>query len=275
MILKALKHSNVLSINDIYTFSLSTYIFPTSNASVSIEDDSFKVQNESLALKNVIIEEYFIPASKNSISNTESPISACSIIYRIYIEIKPDYTLQLIYGKHELLIKTSGKFQNNKVCRDIASFNINPKRNIENKVDSDSWITMGSVTKSNSGNSKTESQDNLLINKIFLQNDQNFMNGKLPFNKPFKFELNFFSDKSHVNEFYDNHHKELQQFDFKDDGNHNRILIAQLTTKEKLNFELNIQSGNISYDSLNFIENDTKCSPIQKVNSTNSQTQTL
>jgi len=268
MILKAFKRLNVLNINDIYTFSLCTYVFSLSNISVFSQDNSNTIQNESLALENVIVEEYFIPASKYFLTTDSGAIPRCSITYKIYIEMKPGYSFQLIYGKqkNELFIKTSTKFQDNKVCRAITGFNINPKKNYENKVDADSWITMGSATRILSEIIKADSKENSIISENILDNDQNFFTGKHHLNNPLKFELHFFNDRDHANEFNDKNGNQDTHPDNNLYYGEGRILIAQLTTKEKLNFELKVESGNFSTDFQQYVPDNTNRRAAQTVN---------
>jgi hypothetical protein len=271
MILKAFKQLNDLNNSDIYTFSLCSFVFSLSNISIFSQENSNTIQNESLAIENVIVEEYFFPASKYFLSTGIGNISKCNITYKIYIEMKPGCSFQLIYGeqKHELYIKTSTKIQNNTICRDVTGFNINPKINFENKDDSDLWITMGSTTKSHSGYLRTEKSDDLIINKNITQNNQNHMSRKLSLNKSFKFELNLFNDQGHTNEIYETNKIINAQTEIKNYNNDNKILIAQLTTKDKLNFELNIQSIKTYANSLQFTTDNILNRATQTVNPSN------
>lgn len=260
MVLKASKHLNALCINNIHTFSLCTYIFSLSNISIFSQDNSNTIQNESLAIEKVVIEEYSIPSLKNLAATDLSPLPDFFTTYKIFIQIKAGYNFQLIYGekKHGVFIKTSAKFQNNKVYRALTSFNINPRINAENFFSSDTWVTMGSSTKIHLDIYKSNTTDSDFESINIFENDRHYSSEKLQLNKPFKSDLNYFNDENPDNAIIEDNGNQDIYNKSTNYAEENRILIAQLTTKEKLNFELDVLIGKSSANCLHFHHDDAE-----------------
>jgi hypothetical protein len=277
MLLKASKKISKLKINEITSFSLCTFVFSLTNNPLNPNGENGNDNIGIIAVESVTVEEYFLPFTFDFTSGVYNASSNFSINYKIYLDIKPGYSLQLVYGnkKQELLIKTSAKIQGNKVCRSITGFNILPKRSDDNRIISDSWITMGTRTRIHSEinkpelkEAKSEIENQLYDLKVFRNHDNHLY-------KPFKFELKYFHEENSseiLNDYFEC--TEVQVINKCQESEY-KVLIAQLTTNEKLNFELDIQSGNISPDCLNFSSGDTKNNSAHIVNSTNNLIQTI
>ena len=93
------------------------------------------MHDDSLALENVIVERYYVSDSTDYTDTTGNALPHGSITYRLFIDMKPGYSLQVVYGvpNHELFLKTSTTFFNDKVCYAETGFNIDAKKlHIEN-----------------------------------------------------------------------------------------------------------------------------------------------
>src|SRR5207237_4309911 len=115
--------------------------------------------------------------------------------YRIFVDMKPDYSLQLVYGspKHELRIETSTTFFNNKDCGALVGYNVNYKKINQGSYCLDSWITLNSATDRHAGILKADDRNGSIIHKKGLEKADGLTNGNLPVFKPFNLGLNFFN----------------------------------------------------------------------------------
>jgi len=229
-------------------------------------------------LENVIIEKYYISDANdakdvqyitdNLGNNTDTVIlKEGSTTYRIYIQLSSGYVLTKIYGdaNHTLKISSTDFFFNN-ISRGVSfGKDLISSRLQYNTVALDSWLTLGLAARTLSGVLKAEDTDGsivggthnksgMLVNNdanagiplttsdglaplvsspsIWLQNgivnsagDDTTIFGSLKIGKQFVSNNAFLQNSgvSGVN------------------ANSNKILIAQLTTKGDISFELNIQ----------------------------------
>jgi hypothetical protein len=222
---------------------------------------------DSLALENVIVEKYYISDSSDYIDTIGGILPKGSITYRIYIDMKPGYRLQLVYGdkKHELVIKTSTVFFNNLFCLAITGFNIHPKEINLNTVALDSWITMGAATKIHTGILRADDTDGSIIKRSTLSKADGLTNGTFPMFKEMNLDLSFFKDKKDASEFKTNNGgwAALGGGGVIGPTEDNRVLIAQLTTNGKLSFNLNIQIGTPSHSWVKFVSKNPGPGEIQ------------
>ena len=213
--------------------------------------------NDSTALENVIVEKYYIADSSDYADSTFGKLAPGSITYRIYIDMKPGYTLQLVYGDkvHELNIKTSTYFFNNTYLESITGYNINSKDLNKNTVALDSWITMGAASKIHTGILLSEDKDGSLLTRPAFAKSDGLTNGVFPTLKSFNLDLNFFKDKKDAKSFSTNNGgwAALGGGGVKGPTESNRVLIAQLTTNGSLSFQLNIQIGTPSHSWVKFV----------------------
>ncbi|MFZ4707852.1 MAG: hypothetical protein ACOYMF_17755, partial [Bacteroidales bacterium] len=120
---------------------------------------------DSLALENVIVERYYISDSTDYSDTTGNALPQGSITYRIFIDLKPGYSLQTVYGSptHELFLKTSTIFFNDKECYAETGFNIDAKKLQKGTVALDSWITMGAASRLHTGIPRSEDKDGSML----------------------------------------------------------------------------------------------------------------
>ncbi len=218
-------------------------------------------------LENIIVEKYYVSDAGDTCMNSfggKLPIG--STTYRIYVDLLPGYRFQAAYGTptHELFIKTSTKFFNNE---DVGQTypNIIAYRTLKkNSVMLDSWLSVGAAGEESFGVMKVEDDtlETIIHQKTMLQNKNKKAGIPLTEKDGIKFSEiglprpTFFKVDSAANEVFWN---KTSGSLFKitngawacmgpgsvglDSLNTNRVLIAQITTDGKLEFELNVQIG--------------------------------
>ena len=112
-----------------FSFLILFYLIIICSISSKAQNTYVLTHDDSLALKEVIVEKYYVADSTDYIDTTGGALPKGSVTYRIYIGMKPGYKLQMVYGdpKHELEIKTTTKFFNNSICEAALGYNISTK----------------------------------------------------------------------------------------------------------------------------------------------------
>jgi hypothetical protein len=105
------------------------------------------------AIIKTIVETYYVSDSKDATDTLGGGIEAGSKTYRIYVQLPKGYKLSAIYGdaNHALKISSTANFFNNKdrgktFGKDIIKTNLT-----NNTVALDSWITLGQTTTAKNG----------------------------------------------------------------------------------------------------------------------------
>jgi len=264
MVKTVFKQSNLLM--KIYLFILFLMI----NLSLFAQHKQYKYEithDDSLALENVIIEKYYVSDSTDHNDTIENSLPKGSITYRIFIDMKPDYKLQLVYGnqKHELLLETTTKFFNDKEADAITGYNVNIKKLNKGNIALDSWITMGAAARGFTGIPRSEDTVGftLITNRPSLKIADGFTKGILPDFKVFNLDMGFFNNDSTATRFYTNNGGWAAPGGVKGPTPENRVLIAQLTTNGKLSFKLNVQIGTPTGGYMQFVWGNPEGSEIQ------------
>lgn len=209
-------------------------------------------KNDLKALKNVIIEKYYIATDEDIKDTIGGKLAEGSITYRIFIELKKGYTLSAVYGttSHPLFIETSTCFFNDTLLGSKTPDLISDKDINEHNIALDSWVSMGATTIFHNGITKKEDKDGALLkNKAQLSNADGYEFGDTFKTLYFGDNLKFFHDSINAKRFYADNFAWSNLLGAEGVTPKNRILIAQLTTNGILSFELNIQvktpEGNI------------------------------
>jgi len=110
---------------------------------------SIPVLNAQDAIKNVIVETYYISNENDATDTTGGYLEPGSKTYRVYIEMLRGYKLQKIFGddKDTLIIKSTKNFFNNKDYGQLFAKNITTYSLRKNTMSLDTWLTLGQVTK--------------------------------------------------------------------------------------------------------------------------------
>ena len=247
-------------------FFILLYIMVCNNSSIYAQNKNILNHNDSLALENIIVEEYYVSNSTDFIDTTGGVLSKESVTYRIFVDMKPDYNLQLVYGdeKHELQIQTTTTFFNNTICSAETGFNVDAKTINNNTIALDSWVTMGAATRLHTGILKTEDDSvfSFISNRPSLSKTDGLTKGVLPNFQIFNFDLKFFN-QSNATKLTTNNGGWAAPGGVKGPTKENRVLIAQLTTNGKLSFKLNVQIGTPNGGFIKFVANNPEGEEIQ------------
>jgi hypothetical protein len=224
---------------------------PYNNKYIATHDDS-------LALEDVIVEEYYIADSTDCADTLGGILPQGSITYRIYLDLRPGYKVQAIYGSagHEMFIKSTTAFYNNENYIALTGLNVNDKNINIGNVALDSWITVGAATRMKMGIPKSDDKDSSLINKAGLSKQDGLTDGVLPLLKTYNLDLSCFKFAMNNGVFSTKNGAWASLGGTKGPTDDNKVLIAQITTNGKLSFELNVQIETPKKDILNFVAKD-------------------
>ncbi|HXC07015.1 MAG TPA: hypothetical protein VNZ86_19785, partial [Bacteroidia bacterium] len=195
------------------------------------------------ALEGIIVEKYYVSDTTDQKDSLGGFLEAGSTTYRIYVDLKPGYTLQVVYGteKHELRIQTSTRFYNNTQCGALIGYNVNSKKINTGNYALDTWITINSASNNHAGILINEDKDGSILNKKAFTRADGLTNGNLPVIKPFNINFSCFKDGSNATLFSTRNGGWAAISGIvsgaKGPTEENKILIAQLTTTGKLTFE--------------------------------------
>ncbi len=261
---KLIGENNMWAMNNEILFSIIGILFFTGYFN-TVKAQDINSHLDSLALEKIIVEKYYIADSTDYGDTIHGILPKGSITYRIYVDMKPDYKLQVVYGdeKHELFIKTSTRFFNNTECSAYTGFNIDPKKINENTNALDSWITMGAASKLHTGILKSDDNNGSILTRNTLNQSDGFTKGVFPNFKIFNLDLNFFNNTKDAVLFSTNNGAWAALGGVNGPTAENRVLIAQLTTDGKLSFNISVQIGKPNGDIIQFVSNDPEKNEIK------------
>ena len=245
-------------------FSILVNLFIVSQLN-TLKAQEIHSHHDSLALENIIVEKYYIAVSTDYNDSIKGILPEGSITYRIYVDMKPEYHLQMVYGdeKHELILKTSTKFFNNTECSAYTGFNIDAKKLNYSTCALDSWITLGAASRLHTGILKSEDTDGSILTRNTLNRSDGLTNGVLPNFKIFNLDLWFFTNNKDAAVFKTNNGAWGAPGGVKGPTAENRVLIAQLTTNGKLSFNISLQIGKPDGGFIKFVSNKPDDSEIK------------
>ncbi|NVO20398.1 MAG: hypothetical protein HXX13_11895 [Bacteroidetes bacterium] len=224
------------------------------------------LQSDSTSLEKVIVEKYYVSDSDDYRDTTYNTLPNGAVTYRIFIDMKPGYMLQVVYGnqKHELFIKTSTTFFNNLVDFAETGFNVNTKYLHIGSNALDSWITMGAASRGYTGIPLNEDDSvfSLINNHKALSKVDGLTKGVLPKFQVFNLDLKPFRDDTTANVFSTNNGGWAAMGGVSGPTPENRVLIAQITTTGKLSFRLNVQLGTPTGGTVQFVASDPEAKEI-------------
>ncbi len=243
-------------------------------------------------LENVIIEKYYVSNSSDATDTNGSAVSANSTTYRIYIDMAKGCKLKKIYSdaNHELKISGDSTFYNHTTEGQSFGRNFNINRYGEGVTALDSWLTLGQVSLSkpsgktyfgvlksqdrngslvgganNDGGSEMIA-DGLLINNDALAGipltsfDGLDTMAVLPntwiengFDDGFGNDTTIFGSLKKGNEFKSNDAFIYNSGVMGVNRDSNQVLIAQLTTKGKIYFSLNVEIEDANGNTLLYV----------------------
>lgn len=229
-------------------------------------------------IEKVIVETYYISDGKDATDTTEGrSLEAGSKTYRIYVDLKAGSKIKKIYGdeNHPIKILSTANFFNN-IDRPTAYFGylINKAWFANNPTLAlDSWLTLGLATKTHNGILKSEDTDSSIIGGTNNYGGSAGVPGGLLTNNdsaagiPLTMADGLALNDSVLSQWIDNGFKDIYAADTTVFGSvntgsqfisteaflqqnsgvtgavpdSNKVLVAQLTTKGEISFELNIE----------------------------------
>jgi len=232
----------------------------------------FSIAQNSTGLEKVIVEKYYI-SDANDAAGSEGVLPVGSVTYRIFVDMKPDYRFQTVYGVpgHTLFINTSTTFFNNEDRGGITpTFSKSQAKN--NTIMLDSWLSAGTACTGNFGVMKEDDDgvETVINADGILQNDDPLAGIPLTVQDGFLAgtpcsitalgldeEIVVFDDVSQAGgEFIVFDGVWACLYGAVGPDTTNKILVAQITTDGVLTFELNIQVGTPDGGTEQFVAKD-------------------
>ncbi len=225
-------------------------------------------------IDSLIVEKYYISDANDATDVTGGGLPEGSITYRIYVDLAPGSKLQKIFGNDNHPIRISGTevFFNNIDRGSTFGGEIRETRLDENTVALDTWITIGLASDKHFGIFKSSDLDGsivgginndggsmsipggLLVNTnpaagipltiadglyrplVLPSNYQSQLNG---FELSSSTDITIFGNLVQAKEFFSNDFF-ISSNSVEGTSEYNRVLIAQLTTKGEIKFNLNL-----------------------------------
>lgn len=100
-------------------------------------------------IENVIVETYYVSDANDATDTTGGILEIGSKTYRVYIDLVPGSKIKKIYGdvNHALKFSSTQNFFNNKADGQSFAKDFSKNRYKNNTVALDTWLTLGQVTK--------------------------------------------------------------------------------------------------------------------------------
>ena len=216
-------------------------------------------------LEGIIVEKYYV-SDENDAKVTEGGyLKPGSVTYRIWVDMKPSYSLQAVYGVpgHPLKIETSTYFFNNQIYGGPTANNVFRIKLDENTTMLDSWVSVGAGSDADFAIMKKDDNYNSFTNKSGILKSENPEAG-IPLTKydgllagspqrvvsffgidtvDLRILNNYTDTTAHGQSFITENGSWASFGGAYGTDSSNKVLIAQLTTDGQLSFELNLQLG--------------------------------
>jgi hypothetical protein len=253
-------------------------------------------------IENVYVETYYVSDTNDATDTTGgTTLEDRSKTYRIYVDLLPGYKIKKIYGdaNHTLKISSTANFYNNH-DRPTAYFGylINKSWFPDNPLlGLDSWLTLGLPTKTNNGVLKTDD-----VNGSFIGGTNNYggsaaipggllVNNSVDVGIPLTTADGMSTNNNVLGQWLDNGFKNMAGVDttvfgplnvgsafisnsaflqqnsgvMGSDPDNNKVLVAQLTTKGEISFELNIEVIDTAGNVIKLVADNTVLLPGEQV----------
>ena len=231
-------------------------------------------------LEKVIVEKYYVSDHFDSTDVTGGKIDSGSVTYRIYVDLAPGNVLKKIYGdvNHTAKFTSTDYFYNHETDGQSFANDFVKTRYTESTVALDSWLTLGQTakkqgTKTYFGILKEQDTDGSFIGGVNNDGGSAMISGGLLINSAPEMGLplttNDGMDTMNLNPtswvnygirdfvsgndstIFGSHVKKMEfnsnSFSLENSGvtgvvsDSNQVIIAQLTTKGELSFEINLE----------------------------------
>jgi hypothetical protein len=124
-------------------------------------------------IENVIVETYYISDASDATDTTGGGLAEGSTTYRIFVDLKKGSRVKKIYGDqyHPIRINSTENFFNNKADGKSFGKDFNKNRFQENTVALDTWLTLGQMSQFGSktyyGTPKEDDRDGSFVGGTF------------------------------------------------------------------------------------------------------------
>jgi len=226
------------------------------------QDDVYAyAAKDKSALEGIIIEKYYSATASDVKDTIGGKLAERSITYRIFVDMKPGYKLQSVYGttSHPLFFESTTSFYNNvKYGAETGDF-INDKFIDLHNTAIDSWLSMGAGTKFHNAVLKSDDNDSSIIkSKAELAKVDGLKWGDIFATAYIGIDIKFFVDSVNAKRFSTNNGGWANYAGAQGPTPENRVLIAQLTTNGILKFECNLQIGTPEGKAIQFVAKKAK-----------------
>lgn len=211
---------------------------------------------DSTALEQIIVEKYYTASSKDVKDTVGGVLAKKSITYRIYVDLRPGYTLQTIWGSEEqpMFFKTSTYFYNNIYGAATGDDLLDTIQLKQHNVLLDSWISMGAVSRFYKGLPLTDDTNgSIFSHKAALSQKDGLIYHDVYRTVYFNLDLSPLDKRTKSNNFSSNNGAWANFMGAQGATPDNKILIAQFTTNGEFSFEFNIQVGTPSGEAIQFV----------------------
>ncbi len=239
-------------------------------------------------IDSVIVEKYYISDVNDATDTSGGILKAGSTTYRIYIDLTAGSKLTKIYGSsnHALKIISDSIFFNHAVEGKSFGYQISKNRFNDNPtVALDTWLTLGLAATKYFGVLKRDDKDSSSIlggtksGGLLVNNDPSVgkpltsvdgftimtpmpsassfaSGGNINTNIPSDQDSTIFGSALPGTQFI-SYNASLQNSGVMGSTPDNRVLVAQLTTKGKISFELNVEVMDSVGKTMNYVANDS------------------
>jgi len=212
------------------------------------------------ALEGVIIETYYIHNTTECQTDKKTDSISGYATYRVYIDLKPGYRLQAIYGidNQPLEIVTDGLFYNNVPFGSKAGIDIHVNDLSKCNVAFDTWMTLGFASENHLGVLKSEDTDGSILPYEGLSSSDGLMMADT-----------ILKIKYYVKDYTFNNRPGESAYLMKDGifavyagvsglNLDNKVLIAQITTNGTWSAKFNLQVGTPDKKTIRFVAENPK-----------------
>ncbi|MBI1266279.1 MAG: T9SS type A sorting domain-containing protein [Cryomorphaceae bacterium] len=223
---------------------------------------------DGTALEAIFVERYYVSDTLDVTDEDGGFLDTCSVTYRVYVDLKPEYRLQAVYGnaRNLLKIETETVFFNNEDRGEVSGDLIGANFLDNNTVALDSWVTMGPASNAHWGIQKTSDSDgsivggsnndggseaieggllvyNNLAAGVALTEADGLLSGVVPTITAVGLDLSVF-DSSNSGSLFETMNGAWSVLEgVVGPTEDNIILIGQFTTRGQFDFQMNIQIG--------------------------------
>lgn len=209
---------------------LSSIVTPIDNSSNSL--------NEESGVEDVIVEQYASFKQKGEKIKT----------YRIFVDLKEGYNLQAVFGNkaHPITISSTDLILNEEVRGVTTGNRLNARKLEINDLYLDSFLTINTVSNSFAGVLKKEDTDGSIYSKRqvkdkSLAKKDGYVESTTQPLQSMGIESDVFGKESIGKELYIDNGAWAIAGGVSGPTESNKILIAQITTKGEISYELNLQ----------------------------------